>query len=84
MGFELYGGWGCRLEVDGAVGCDHLCDCVLEGFDAFAGDGGDFVEGEFAALRHGGEFFELVRVGYVDLGGDEYGGLGGEGGVEAF
>ena len=44
-------------EVDGAMGRDYLADGVFEGFDAFAGDGADFVEGELAALCHGGEFF---------------------------
>jgi len=39
------------------VGGDHLCDRVFKGFDAFAGYSADFVEGEFAALSHGGEFF---------------------------
>ena len=65
------------------MGGDHLGDGVLEGFDAFAGDGGDFVEGKLAALGHGGELFQFVGIGYVDFGGDEDGGLGGEGGVEA-
>ncbi len=83
-GFSLGGHRRRRREFDGAVGRDHLGDGVFEGFDAFAGDGGDVVEGELAALGHGGEFFELVGIGYVDLGGDEDGRLGGEGGVEAF
>jgi hypothetical protein len=45
VGFELRGWRGWWLEVDGAVGGDHLCDRVFEGFDAFSGDRGDFVEG---------------------------------------
>src|SRR3981081_2284504 len=52
VGFELRGCGGLRglwFDVDGAVGCDHLGDGILETFDAFAGDGGDLVEGEFAA-----------------------------------
>jgi hypothetical protein len=60
MGLEFRGCgdvWGLRFDVDGAVGGDHFSDGVLEGFDAFSGDSGDFVEGELAALGHGGEFF---------------------------
>ena len=70
--------------MDGAVGRDHLGDGVLQGLDAFTGDGGDLVEGEFAAFGHGGEFFQLVGIGNVDLCGYENGWLGGESGVEAF
>ena len=39
---------------------------------------------ELAAFGEGGELFELGRVCDVGLGGDEDGGLGGEGGVEGF
>ncbi len=62
---------------------DHFGDGVFEGFDAFSGDGGDGEEGQLAAFGDGGELFELVGIGYVDFGGDEDGGLGGEGGIEA-
>ena len=55
--FRRRGGCGFGFEVDGAVGRDHLADGVLEGFDAFSGDGADFVEGKLAAFGHGGEFF---------------------------
>src|SRR5271154_2357770 len=57
VGFEFRGCGGFGLEVDGAVARDHFGDGVLEFFDTFSGDGGDFVEGELAALGHGGEFF---------------------------
>ena len=63
---------------------DGFGDGVLELVDAFAGDGGDGVEGQLAALGEGREFFEFVGVGDVGLGGDEDGGLRGEGGVEGF
>ena len=72
-------GFGCF----GAVLGYQLGDGVFEGLDAFSGDGGDGEELQLAALGHGGELFELVGVGYVGFGGDQDGGLGGEGGVEA-
>ena len=59
MRLELCGRGGFRLEVDSAVGRDHLGDGVFEGFNTFAGNSGDFVEGELAALRHGCKFFSL-------------------------
>ncbi len=62
---------------------DALGDGVFEGLEAFSGDGGDGEEGELAAGGHRFELFELGGVGGVDLGGDDEGGLGGEGGVEA-
>ncbi len=55
LGFDLCGCGSFGLEIDGAVGGDHLGDGVFEGLDAFSGDGGDRVEGELAALREGGE-----------------------------
>ena len=86
LGWLEDGGLGVGLggEVDGAVGFDGFGHGVLQLFDAFAGDGGDEVEGQLFALGEGGELFELVGVGDVGFGGDEDGGLGGEGGVEGF
>ena len=86
VGGPEFGGFfdGGRLgfERRGAVLLDEGGDGVFQGLDAFAGDGGDGEERQLAALGKGGELFELVGVGDVGFGGDEDGGLGGEGGVE--
>ena len=52
---------------------DQLGDGVLERLDALAGDRGDGIKGQLAALGEGGELFELGGVGDVDLGGDQDG-----------
>ena len=81
-GAELDVGEGFEVDGDGAVEGDHVGESEFQLVDAFAGDSGDQIKGQFAALGHRGELLELVGIGDVGFSGDEDGGLGGEGGVE--
>ena len=83
-GFEFCRGGWLGIHGEGAVECDEFRDGEFEWFDTFSGDGGDGEEGDFATFGHGGEFFELVGVGDVGLGGDQDGWLGGEGRIKGF
>ncbi len=82
------GGAGCVGHFDGsgllAEVADAGADGVFELFDAEAGDGGNDVEGELAALRHRFQFFELGGVGDVGFGGDDDHRFLGEAVTEAF
>jgi hypothetical protein len=83
---------GFRRTLDGGDNCgrfgaeiaDAFADGVFELVDAEAGDGGDGVERELAALGHRFQFFELGGIGGINFGGDDDHGLLVEAVAEAF